>query len=51
VEIYFEEKSYNFSTGVVRIDNNGIGLAFRNLDKEKTELLKNIIINSKKNAR
>lgn len=46
VEIYFEEKSYNFSTGVVRIDNNGIGLAFRNLNKDKIELLKKIIENS-----
>jgi hypothetical protein len=46
VEIYYEEKTYNFSTGVVRIDNNGIGLAFRNLNKDKIELLKKIIENS-----
>ncbi len=43
LEMVFGEKRKLFQTGVVRVESNGVGLAFRNLDKESKWFLKNVL--------
>lgn len=39
VQFNLEDRAFNLECGVVRVDNTGAGIAFRNLDKEQKRIL------------
>ena len=44
IELTFNNSSLKILSGIVRIDENGIGIAFRNLNKENRAFLKEFLI-------